>query len=115
MAMKVIEQVTKTFTLNGKEIKCVATCRAGKVRRRDGWKECVSTCGNCNLYENCEWFADNTDGMKTAAFSCDGWEPNSPEFSAVDAVITAMIREIKGWAEAGEVDAELERIAKEAK
>lgn len=110
MAMKIISQVTKTFTLNGKEIQCVATRRQGKVRRRAGWVECVSTSGTCNLYENCEWFADNTDGLQTAAFSCDGWEPASPEFSAVDSVVTAMIREMKGWGEPGEADKEIASV-----
>ena len=112
MAMKIISQATKTFALNGKEVECVVTRREGKVRRRDGWRQCVSTEGHCSLYENCYWFPENTDGNETAAFSCDGWEPREPEFADVDAVVTAMVREMKGWGEAGEADQEIERITK---
>ena len=50
MAMKIVSQQTKKFTINGKEVECVVTRREGKVRRRDGWRQCVSTEGDhCNF------------------------------------------------------------------
>ena len=106
---------TKTFSLNGKTFNCEAKVISGKRRYHGGWKAFRSTIGHCDALADCEWFADNTDGNKTASFSCIGWEPNAEGFGAVDAVVTAMIRELKGWAEPNEVENELARIAKEGK
>lgn len=45
-----------------------------------------------------------------ASFSCDGYEPETPEFDDVDAIASAIIFELKGWEQektADEIIAEL--------
>lgn len=115
MAMKAIKSITRTATINGEELTFTATQYKGKRHFRDGWRECVSTSGRCSKFNECEWFPENTDGLKTASFSCEGWEPESKGFSKIDNIVTSMVRVLKGWAEESEIDEEIKKAEKKGK
>lgn len=115
MAMKAIKSITRTATINGEELTFTATQYKGKRRVHGVWKECVSTSGNCSKFKECEWFPENTDGLKTASFSCEGWEPNTKGFSKIDNIVTSMVRVLKGWAEETEIDNEIKKAEKKGK
>lgn len=115
MAMKAIKSITRTATINCEELTFTATQYKGKRHFRDGWRECVSTSGRCSKFKECEWFPENTDGLKTASFSCVGWEPNTKAFSKIDNIVTSMVRVLKGWAEETEIDEEIKKAENKGK
>jgi hypothetical protein len=115
MAMKEINSIIRTATINGEELTFTAKQFKGKRRIRGAWKECVATCGRCSKFKECEWFPENTDGLQTASFSCEGWEPEDKAFSKIDGIVTSMVRVLKGWAEESEIDEEIKKAEKKGK
>lgn len=115
MAMKAIKSITRTATINGEELTFTATQYKGKRHFRDGWRECVSTSGHCSKFPDCEWFPENTDGLKTASFACEGNEPRTKGFSKIDKIVTSMLRVLKGWADESEIDKEIKKAEKKGK
>lgn len=104
------KRITKVATINGKEVKFVGTQTTIKRRVRGQSVERLVTRCSADIYPNCEWFPQVDFGDKMASFSCDGYEPETPEFEDVDAIASAIIFELKGWEQektADEIIAEL--------
>lgn len=104
MAWKLLKSITRTINLNGEELTLMATQYSGKRRLRGGWKNVISTTGKCSKFPDCEWFPENTDGLETASFSCEGFEPETKGFDVIDEIVTSMVRVLKGWADESEID-----------
>jgi hypothetical protein len=51
--------------------------------------------------------------LKTASFSCEGWEPETKGFIEIDNIVTSMVRVLKGWADETEIDEEIKNAEKE--
>lgn len=104
------KRITKVATIKGKEVKFVGTQTTIKRRVRGQSVERLVTRCSADIYPNCEWFPQVDFGDKMAPFSCDGYEPETPEFEDVDAIASAIIFELKGWEQektADEIIAEL--------
>ena len=81
------KRITKVAIINGKEVKFVGTQKTVKRRVRGQFVERLVTTCTADIYPNCEWFPQVDFGDKMAPFSCDGYEPETPEFEDVDAAI----------------------------
>jgi hypothetical protein len=112
MAWKLLKSITRTITLNGEELTLMATQYSGKRRLRGGWKNVISTTGKCSKFPDCEWFPENTDGLETASFSCEGFEPETKGFAIIDEIVTSMVRVLKGWADESEIDKVIKKRVK---
>ena len=117
MAMKVVKQDKYNFTYNGTPQTISLIVREGKQRRRSymtgkmEWANVRSLSVVCSLYPKCEWFPYSDGDVRGATFSCEGWEPDRPEFKTIDKVVETLICNERGWPTKGNVDKLLKKLS----
>ena len=108
---KLVYEDKKEFSLNGKEVTVYLRRYERKTRDRDymgrtlrSWSTKTHTSGTCSLYPDCEWFPSSDGGRKYASFSCEGWEPETKEFSKIDELMDALMGELFNWPDSKDPD-----------
>lgn len=102
---KLLAELNRTFTIGEKTFHVTVKRTSQKRPERDmygrtsrgKWVETVSTTGYCEEYPSVYWWPYNDFGNKYATFSCDGCEPETPEFDTVQGIVEALIFQVKGW------------------